>query len=436
MSISRRAVLAAAGLTGLSAGTALLSGCASSSTSVTGPSGTPASLEVFSWWTEGGEAAALASLVSEFHVHNPHIDFVNRAVAGGAGANAKAELARRLKAGNPPDTFQGQAGAMLDDYIDAGQLEDLGFLYRQQGWNRLLSPTLLQLTQRGGKQWSVPLDIHHINLIWANKRVCEHAGVPTAPASVADFVTALHKVAATGKNPLAISVTPNEIWQLKHLMECLLLAELGAAGWPSLWRRGGDWGSPQVTAALEALREILSLAVNPTAEVTWNQASAMVGNGTAAYQIMGDWTEATFTLAGLSPRRDYAWSTAPGTSEAFLFASDCFTLPKGAKDRDAAIAWLVECGSQAGQDSFTTVKGAIPPRAVIGSTERGLFDQYSNWSMVEWTTKQVVGSLTHGVVARAAWNNAIDAALNAFVTNRDPGRLQTALEAAAKQYAA
>src|SRR5215472_6001362 len=77
MSISRRAVLAAAGFTGLSAGTALLSGCASSSTSVTGPSGTPTSLEVFSWWTEGGEAAALASLVSEFHVHNPHIDFLN-----------------------------------------------------------------------------------------------------------------------------------------------------------------------------------------------------------------------------------------------------------------------------------------------------------------------------------------------------------------------
>jgi glucose/mannose transport system substrate-binding protein len=40
------------------------------------------------------------------------------------------------------------------------------------------------------------------------------------------------------------------------------------------------------------------------------------------------------------------------------------------------------------------------------------------------------------VVARAAWNGAIDTALNAFVVNRDPGRLQTALEAAAKQYAA
>ena len=428
MSISRRAVLA-------TAGTALLSGCASSGTNVTGPNGTPSSLEVFSWWTEGGERAALASLVSEFHVHNPNIAFVNRAVAGGAGANAKAELARRMKAGNPPDTFQAQAGAMLDDYVDAGQLEDLGFLYQQQGWDRTLSSTLLQLTQRQGRQWSVPLDIHHINVIWANRHVCERAGVPAAPASVADFVAALHKVAATGKNPLAISVTPNQIWQLKHLLECLLLAQIGAAGWPALWQAGGNWGSPQVTAALAQLREILALAVNPTAELSWNQASAAVGRGDAAYQIMGDWTEATFVLSGLSPHLDYSWAPAPGTGEAFLFAADCFTLPKGAKDRAAAIAWLVECGSQAGQDSFTAVKGAIPPRAVIGETERGLFDAYSNWSMVEWTTKQVVGSLTHGVVARAAWNNAIDAALNQFVATRDPARLQTALEAAAKRYA-
>ncbi|SEL02736.1 glucose/mannose transport system substrate-binding protein [Streptacidiphilus jiangxiensis] len=436
MSISRRAFLATAATLGIGTGTALLSGCASSGTNVTGPSGSPSSLEVFSWWTEGGEKAALNSLVSEFHVHNPHIDFVNRAVAGGAGTNAKAELARRLKAGDPPDTFQGQAGAMLDDYVDAGQLEDLGFLYQQQGWDRALNSTLLQLTQRAGKHWSVPLDIHHINVIWANKRVCDHAKAPVAPDNVPDFVTALHRVAATGKNPLAISATAAEIWQVKHLMECLLVAEVGPAGWPALWKAGGDWGTQQVSTALAALRQILALAVNPTAEVSWDKASAMVGSGEAAYQIMGDWTEASFTLAGLLPHRDYDWAPAPGTDGTFVFASDCFTLPKGAKDRDAAIAWLVECGSQAGQDSFTAVKGAIPPRSVIGSTERGLFDEYSNWSMQQWTGTQIVGSLTHGVVARAAWNSAIDSALLSFAANRDPVRLQTALQAAAKQYAA
>ncbi|MEZ0069122.1 glucose/mannose transport system substrate-binding protein [Streptacidiphilus sp. MAP12-20] len=436
MSISRRAFLAAAGFTTVSAGTALLSGCGSSKTSVTGESGAPSSLEVFSWWTEGGEANALSSLVSEFHLHNPNITFINRSVAGGAGANAKAELARRMKAGNPPDTFQGQAGAMLDDYVDAGQLEDLGFLYQQQGWDRSVNSTLLQLTQRNGKHWSVPLDIHHINVIWANKHLCDRLKVPTAPTSVADFVAALRKVAAAGKVPLAIGTTPDQNWQVKHLMECLLVAELGPAVWPTLWQRGGDWTGQPVTQALVALKEILALTANQTAALTWDQASAMVGRGDAAYQIMGDWTEASFTLAGLIAHKDYDWAPAPGTSGTFLFASDCFTLPKGAKDRDAAIAWLIECGSQNGQDSFTAAKGAIPPRALIGGTERGLFDTYSLWSMDQWTSTRIVGSLTHGVVARAAWNAAIDAAITAFVTDRNPARLQTALAAAAHTYAA
>ncbi|WP_051943900.1 ABC transporter substrate-binding protein [Streptacidiphilus rugosus] len=436
MSISRRAFLAAAGFTAVSAGSALLSGCGSSNTRVTGESGAPSSLEVFSWWTEGGEANALSSLVSEFHLHNPNIKFINRSVAGGAGANAKAELARRMKAGNPPDTFQAQAGAMLDDYVDAGQLEDLGFLYQQQGWDRSVNPTLLALAKRNGKHWSVPLDIHHINVLWSNKRLCDHLKISSAPTSVPEFLTALNKVAAAGKVPIAIGTTPDQNWQVKHLMEVLLVAELGPDAWSTLWRRGGDWTSQPVSAALAALRQIMSLTSPQTAAMTWDQASAMVGKGEAAYQIMGDWTEATFTLSGLIAHRDYDWSPAPGTSGTFVFASDCFTLPKGAKDRDAAIAWLIECGSQGGQDSFTAAKGAIPPRSVVGSTERGLFDTYSRWSMDQWTSTHIVGSLTHGVVARAAWNGAIDAAVTTFVNDRNPTRLQSALVTAAHTYAA
>ena len=51
--------------------------------------------------------------------------FVNGAVAGGAGSNAKTVLAPRLTQSDPPDTFQAHAGAELTDYINAGQVEDL-----------------------------------------------------------------------------------------------------------------------------------------------------------------------------------------------------------------------------------------------------------------------------------------------------------------------
>ena len=62
----------------------------------------------------------------------PDIEFINASVAGGAGSNAKAALAARLDAANPPDTFQAHAGAELTDYIEAGQLQDLTRVLRRQ----------------------------------------------------------------------------------------------------------------------------------------------------------------------------------------------------------------------------------------------------------------------------------------------------------------
>ena len=67
-------------------------------------------VEVFSWWTGGGEAAGLAAMGEGFNTEYPDIEFVNAAVAGGAGTNARAVLATRLQSGDPPDTWQGHAG--------------------------------------------------------------------------------------------------------------------------------------------------------------------------------------------------------------------------------------------------------------------------------------------------------------------------------------
>lgn len=110
---------------------------------------------VYTWWT-GSEAAALASLAADFTKRNPHIKYVNQAVGGGSGERAKAELAPRLKAGNPPDTFQGHAGAELSDYIKADQLEDISFLYiEEEGWKQAFPDNLRMLLRQGGSMYSM-----------------------------------------------------------------------------------------------------------------------------------------------------------------------------------------------------------------------------------------------------------------------------------------
>ena len=50
--------------------------------------GAKGKLEVFSWWTSGGEAAALQALFDAFQKANPDAEIVNATVAGGGGSAA------------------------------------------------------------------------------------------------------------------------------------------------------------------------------------------------------------------------------------------------------------------------------------------------------------------------------------------------------------
>jgi hypothetical protein len=52
-------------------------------------------LEVFSWWTSGGEAMALESLFKVYKYKNPGVEVLNAAVTGGGGSAARPVLQTR-----------------------------------------------------------------------------------------------------------------------------------------------------------------------------------------------------------------------------------------------------------------------------------------------------------------------------------------------------
>src|SRR2546428_13593618 len=59
-------------------------------------------LEVFSWWTGGGEAHGLQALLKIWNKQHPTVPFRNEKAAGGPAATPKAGLARRLGAHKAP----------------------------------------------------------------------------------------------------------------------------------------------------------------------------------------------------------------------------------------------------------------------------------------------------------------------------------------------
>lgn len=399
-------------------------------TATSGTAAKSCQLSVFSWWTGGGEAAGLAKLIAIWNRTNRSCPFKNETVAGGAGTNAKAVLAQRLAAHKPPDSFQGHAGKELLDYIKAGQVEPIDFIYAKYHLNTIIPAQLISQIRYKGHLYSVPVNIHRANVLWYNPSVLKKAGVASAPQTWDQFIAALNKVKSMGGvTPLALG----EQWTQKHLFETIVIGEVGPAGWAKLWTPAGNWNSAAVRTAIARFRELLNYTNKDAASLTWQDAGKLVVDGKAAFNIMGDWEDGYFSGSvkggnlGKKPGVDYAWTAVPGTGGVYDWLSDSFTLPKGAPHRAAAIKWLAFLGSEKAQDTFNPVKGSIPARK---DARASLYGPYLKWALKQWRSDKLAGSLTHGVVAGNAWNADVDTALGLFLQTKDVGAFQKALVAA------
>jgi glucose/mannose transport system substrate-binding protein len=292
--------------------------------------------------------------------------------------------------------------------------------------------TLIPLISKDGQIFSVPVNIHRANVMWTNPALLAELGV-SVPTTWDEFFAACETIEAADK----ICLSMGEQWTAMHLMEVVLLGALGPDGYSALWDGTGDWGSPEVTAALGAYSQVLQHVNSDASGLTWQDASQLVANGDAAFNIMGDWADGYFsgTTAGgnlgLVPGEGYGWAPPPGTDGTFQFLSDSFTLAKDAPHPEGAMDWLRVAGSKAGQEAFNPVKGSICART---DCDTSLFNAYLQTAMADWSTDTVVGSLTHGVTANDTWKNEINTALGLFLTNSDVAAFQAALVTAAGTY--
>jgi len=162
-------------------------------------------VEVFSWWTTGGEAAGLQKLMDQFNSENPDAEVINAAVAGGAGSNAKAVLKTRMLGGDPPDSFQVHMGhELIDTWVTTGYMEPLDDVYSQYGLDKAFPQGVLDIVSYDGHPWSVPVNIHRANVLWYNKAVLKTAGLDKPPATWDEFIADAEKLKGAGITPLAM----------------------------------------------------------------------------------------------------------------------------------------------------------------------------------------------------------------------------------------
>lgn len=391
-----------------------------------GPEG---ELEIFSWWA-GDEGPALEALIDKFTEMYPDVTVNNATVTGGSGVNARAVLKTRMLGGDPPDSFQVHAGwELIGTWVVAERMEDLSFLFEEEGWLDKYPQGLIDLLSYDGGIWSVPVNIHRSNVMWYIPANLDQWGVE-APASWDDFLAICPTLKDAGVTPLSLG----ENWTVQHLWESVAVSELGADGWNALWDGSKSFTDPDVVAMWEKFGQILDCTNEDAASLSWQQATDMVVNGEAAFNVMGDWAAGYMvTTLGLTPGEGFGWQASPGTEGTFIMLADSFGLPVGAPDRDNTINWLRLLGSVEGQDAFNPLKGSIPANVNADVTNPDLYNVYSQSAAADWASNVIVGSQAHGAVAPENFTSNFATVMEIFLSSRDANAAANAAQAVALQ---
>ncbi|MBX3029676.1 MAG: carbohydrate ABC transporter substrate-binding protein [Chloroflexi bacterium] len=379
-------------------------------------------VEIFTYWTAGGEADGLAAIQEVFAQQHPGIEVINAVVAGGAGSNANAVLATRMTGGNPPDTFQIHGGAeLIDTWVTTGFTQSLADFYVERDLGDKFPQGIIDLVSYEGAPYSVPVGVHRNGVLWNNAAVLAEHGIE-APADWDAFFAAADTLKAAGVTPLALGDIDK--WEDVNLFEQILLSHLGAEDYRGIWAGTVPWTDSRVTDALTTFGRVLDYVNDDHATLTWDQAAGKVLDGSAAFNVMGDWAKGYFTANGWAPGSDFGWSPVPGTEGTFTVVTDSFAIPLDIQNQDNAIAWLDTLASVEGQDAFNPKKGSIPARV---DADTSLYDAYSQAAMVDFGNLELVPSQANGPATIPAFLTPFTDAVNVFVTSRDVAATQTAI---------
>lgn len=370
-------------------------------------------VEVLHWWTSGGEARAANVLKDLMEAEG--YGWQDFAVAGGGGETAMTVLKSRAMSGNPPSAAQIK-GPEIQEWGELGLLGDLNSVAETEHWDSLLPGTIADVMQHDGSYVAVPVNVHRVNWLWANPEVLSAAGVEM-PTTLEELFVAGEAIRNAGFVPLAHG---GQAWQDATVFESVVLGGQGTDFYQqALVELDPDaLGSDQMVDALEDFKRMRTLMDPGMPGRDWNIATAMVIEGEAGFQLMGDWAKGEFAAAGMTAGEDYLCAAAPGSEEAFTFNIDSLAMFRvnegGERDAQQALARLVLAPEF--QNAFNQAKGSIPARPDL---DMSVFDSCAQQSMADFKRTAddggLVPSMAHGMAVRADVQGAIfDVVTNYF----------------------
>jgi len=370
-------------------------------------------VEVLHYWTSGGEAKSVAELkkIMQAKGHTWR-DF---AVAGGGGDSAMTVLKSRVISGNPPSAAQTK-GPAIQEWASEGVLANMDTLAKAEKWDDLLPKVVADVMKYKGAYVAAPVNVHRVNWMWGSSEALKKAGVAAMPKTWDEFFAAADKLKAAGLVPVAHG---GQNWQDFTTFESVVLGVGGAKFYQDALVKLDDKAinSDTMKKSLETFRRIKSYTDAGAPGRDWNLATAMLIQGKAGFQLMGDWAKGEFLAANKVPGKDFLCAAAPGTTTAYTFNVDSFILfkLKDAAAQKAQSDLASSIMSPEFQEVFNLNKGSIPVRAGMKMDK---FDDCAKASAKDFVDTAKSGSLlpsvAHGMAIAPATEGAIKDVVSQF----------------------
>ena len=377
-------------------------------------------VNVYHWWTAGGEKDAIESVVDGFKDVYGKIKAKSNAIPGGAGGAMVMKVKVLQQAGKSPETFQAHPGQEIEPYLSSDLLLSLDQVWEYADLSARALPGIETLcTASDGSKYIVPIGIHKTNVIFYNIHVFEKYGVAIPDhenITWDEFFSICDQLAAAmpdGEYPL-------DLGDRKGWPACQVFEDIMLGTDPQIYEDfiNGNYSVEDVTAVLSTYARMMDYVAPDHSSRDWYEASGQVVAGTYAMQIMGAWMQPLLTSMGQVYGEDYGVFTFPGTDGWFGMCIDGFVVSNDSADVGSGVRWAYNVSTPEVQAAFSALKESISPYSdTPDDTYCALTLKFKNELTAEGT--KVYPSFTHGTALPWSASTSLQTQIQEFATSTD-----------------
>jgi len=377
-------------------------------------------INVYHWWTAGGEKDAVESVVNDFSDSYSNIRAKSNAIPGGAGGAMVMKVKVLQQAGKSPETFQAHPCQEIEPYLSSNLLLNLNDVWEYANLAGRALPVMDELsTASDGNKYIVPIGIHKTNVIFYNIHVFEKYGVEVPDhedITWDEFWAICDQLAAAmpdGEYPLDLG--DRKGWPACQVFEDIMLGT-DAQIYENFIN--GIYSVEEVTSVLSTYAKLMDYVAPDHSSRDWYEASGQVVAGTYAMQIMGAWMQPLMTSMGQVYGEDYGVFTFPGTDGWFGMCIDGFVVSNDSADVEGGVRWAYNVSTPSVQTAFSTLKESISPYSdTPDEIYNALTLRFKNELIAEST--KVYPSFTHGTALPWSASTSLQVQIQEFATSSD-----------------